>query len=122
MTKNTIPPDLQKWIDAKKRCRLSQTHICMAMELGLNPRKLSGLIPNPKQQWKAPLPEFIEDIYEKRFGRTRPKSVQSFQQMSDARTKKKVEQKKAKVSQLPAPQNQSDTSASNIPDDPSQPH
>ena len=55
--KSDMPPDLQKWADAKKRHRLSQMHVCMAMELGLNPRKMSGYAPNPHEQWKAPLPD-----------------------------------------------------------------
>jgi hypothetical protein len=41
----------------------------MARELGLNPRKL-GKIDNHRQEpWKAPLPQFIEHLYLKRFGR-----------------------------------------------------
>lgn len=47
----------------------------MARELGLNPRRL-GKIANHKQEpWKAPLPQFIEHLYLKRFGRERPRSV-----------------------------------------------
>jgi hypothetical protein len=43
-----------------------------ARELGLNPRKL-GKIDNHRQEpWKAPLPQFIEHLYLKRFGRERP--------------------------------------------------
>lgn len=85
MKKDTIPPDLQKWIEAKKRYRLSQMHICMAMELGLNPRKFGQLVPGPQEQWKAPLPEFIEGIYEKRFGRPRPAVVRSFVEIAESR-------------------------------------
>lgn len=45
-----------------KRHRLSDTHVQMARELGLNPDKL-GKIDNHRQEpWKAPLPEFIEEI------------------------------------------------------------
>jgi hypothetical protein len=52
-----------KWQAAQKRYKLSDRHIRMARELGLNPDKL-GKISNHKQEtWKAPLPQFIEEIY-----------------------------------------------------------
>ena len=55
------------WIDAKKKYRLSDITVQMAMELGLNPSKL-GKIANHKQEpWKEPLPNFIRTLYEKRF-------------------------------------------------------
>lgn len=48
---------------AQKRHRLSDKQVQMARELGLNPDKL-GKIDNHKQEaWKAPLPQFIESIY-----------------------------------------------------------
>ncbi len=44
----------------------------MARELGLNPGKL-GKISNHRQvPWMVPLPQFIEHLYLKRFGRERP--------------------------------------------------
>lgn len=47
---------IEKWIIAQKRHRLSDAHIQMAWKLGLNPDKL-GKIDNHKQElWKAPLP------------------------------------------------------------------
>ncbi len=71
--KKRIPQDLQKWIDARKRHKLSHAHIQMARELGMNPRKF-GKIDNHKQEgWKAPLPVFIENIYFKRFNKERPR-------------------------------------------------
>lgn len=47
----------------------------MARELGLNPTKL-GKVDNHRQEpWKAPLPQFIEHLYRKRFGREAPDDV-----------------------------------------------
>jgi hypothetical protein len=46
----------------------------MARELGLNPNKLGSLANHKQEPWKEPLPEFIEDIYLKRFGRERPEA------------------------------------------------
>ena len=58
---------LEKWLVAQKRHRLSDRQVQMARELGLNPDKL-GKIDNHRQEvWKTPLPQFIEDIYFKRF-------------------------------------------------------
>ena len=63
---------IEKWIAAQRKHRLSDTHVQMARELGLNPDKL-GKIDNHKQEaWKSPLPEFIEEIYFKRFRKKRP--------------------------------------------------
>ena len=70
-----IPEKLRVWIEAGKKYHLSPVHIQMARELGLNPKKL-GKIANHKQEpWKAPLPEFIEHIYFKRFGKRQPDTV-----------------------------------------------
>lgn len=55
------------WKETYKRCRLSARHIQMAKELGLNPRSLIKNIPNPKQRWKLPVRDWIEQMYSKRF-------------------------------------------------------
>ena len=47
----------------------------MARELGLNPKKFDKLGQHRHQPWEAPLPQFIEHIYAKRFGRERPEVV-----------------------------------------------
>jgi len=38
----------------------------MARELGLNPRTLIKNIPSPTQQWKLPVKQWIQELYEKR--------------------------------------------------------
>jgi len=65
----------KKWIDAKKKFRLSDTQIQMARELGMNPKKFGSLANHKQEPWKAPLPEFIEDIYFKRFKKDKPDAV-----------------------------------------------
>ena len=65
----------KKWIDAKKKFRLSDTHIQMARELGMNPKKFGSLANHKQEPWKAPLPDFIEDIYFKRFKKEKPDVV-----------------------------------------------
>ena len=58
------------WAEAKKRCRLNMEDIRMAKELGLNPKSLIKNIPAQNEQWKAPVKQWIRDMYEKRFGKT----------------------------------------------------
>lgn len=42
----------------------------MAKELGVSPRNLIKNIPSSKQQWKAPVEDWVREIYEKRHGAT----------------------------------------------------
>ena len=60
-----------RWLEAKRRCRLSDEDVRMAKELGLNPRSLIKNVPAKSQPWKAPVGEWIRDMHAKRFGRTR---------------------------------------------------
>jgi Sec-independent protein translocase protein TatA len=87
---------LEKWQAAQKRHRLSDKQARMGMELGLNPDKL-GKIDNHKQEtWKTPLPQFIEEIYFKRFKKTAPDVVKSIREQIADEKIKKDRQKKAK--------------------------
>ena len=94
--KKRVPDKYQIWIDVRKRYHLSDIHIQMARELGINPKKF-GKIANEKQEpWKAPLPAFIERIYFKRFDRERPVDVKSIEEGLRAKEKKKEERRKRK--------------------------
>ena len=87
---------LEKWVVAQKKHRLSDKHVQMARELGLNPDKL-GKIDNHRQEtWKAPLSQFIEEVYFKRFKREAPETVNPLKEIIAEQEKKKKEQKKAK--------------------------
>lgn len=95
---------------AQKRHRLSDRHVQMARELGLNPDKL-GKIDNHRQEpWKAPLPQFIENIYFKRFKRDQPETVRPLKQiLKEMEFKKKLQKEKRRnrgnsVSSLPIQQ------------------
>ncbi|MFK5948672.1 MAG: hypothetical protein QM500_07885 [Methylococcales bacterium] len=90
--KDFIPNKLKPWIEARKKYRLSHTQIQMARELGLNPKKF-GSLGNTKQQWKLPLPEFIEEIYFKHFKKRAPERVRSIEQMVKDKATKKAERK-----------------------------
>lgn len=84
---------LDKWVVAQKKHRLSDKHVQMARELGLNPDKL-GKIDNHKQEpWKAPLPQFLEEIYFKRFKKETPDEIKPLAQIIKER---KIKDEKAK--------------------------
>jgi hypothetical protein len=68
-------PRLDAWAEAQKRFHLSDLHIQMARELGLNPKKFGGLATHRQEPWKLPLPECIAECYLKRFHRERPAKV-----------------------------------------------
>lgn len=59
----------EAWAEAKKRCRLNETDIQMAKEMGIPPKSLNKNIPTSKQQWKAPVKVWVRELYEKKFGR-----------------------------------------------------
>jgi len=63
----------QIWLKVKKRYRLSNEIIRMAKELGLNPKKIGGMANHKQEPWKQPLPNFIRELYQKRFNRSKKK-------------------------------------------------
>jgi hypothetical protein len=102
MAKKKSDPKLEAWTAARKRHCLSHAHVQMARELGLNPAKL-GKIDNHRQEpWKAPLPEFIESLYEKRFGRRCPEKVLTPEDLDRGRARKEQARREAKAQRRPA--------------------
>lgn len=69
----------KKWIEAKKKYHLSDVHIQMARELGMNPQKFASLANYKQEKWKSPLPDFIEELYLKRFKKEKPDVVKKLQ-------------------------------------------
>ena len=96
MAKKKTPEKYRIWIDARKRFHLSNAQIQMARELGMNPKKFGKLANHKQEPWKAPLPDFIESIYFKRFGKRQPDQVTSIEQLVKAQGKKKAEHRAAK--------------------------
>lgn len=86
----------QPWIDAQKRFQLSHVHIQMARELGMNPKKLGNKANQNQEPWKAPLHLFIEELYFRRFGKTRPDEVRTIRQIVQDRKRKKTDHKAKK--------------------------
>jgi hypothetical protein len=83
---------LEKWKIAQKRYRLSDKHVQMARELGLNPDKLGKIDNNKQEKWKAPLSQFIEEIYYKRFNKTEPDVIKSINEIISIKKEKKVKE------------------------------
>lgn len=96
MGKKKLSQHLQDWVEARRRLHLSHAHVQMARELGMNPKKLGRLDNHDQEPWKAPLPQFIEHLYEKRFGRERPEVVMSVEQRARARDARKAARKEAR--------------------------
>ena len=68
----------------------------MARELGMNSAKLGKLDNHRQEPWKLPLPQFIEKIYLKRFGRRAPDIVMSIEERVRLNHEKKEARRAAK--------------------------
>jgi hypothetical protein len=97
MAKKRLPPKLQDWVEARRRHRLSHAHVQMARELGMNPRKLGKLDNHDQEPWKAPLPQFIEHLYLRSFGRERPENVSTIEERAAAWDAKRAARRQAKL-------------------------
>jgi hypothetical protein len=93
---SVAPQNLQDWVEARGRHHLSHAHVQTARELGMNPKKLGKLDNHDQEPWKAPLPQFIEHLYFKRFGRERPEVVVSIEERARAQHAKKAARKEAR--------------------------
>jgi len=65
----------EDWMTAKRKYRLTDVQIQMARELGMNPRKFGSLANNKQEKWKAPLADFIEELYFNRFRKDKPDTI-----------------------------------------------
>jgi hypothetical protein len=96
-SKQQIPKELQRWIDARKRFHLSDSHVQKARELGMNARKLGALANHEQEPWKAPLPAFIEHLYQKRFGKAQPDRVISIEDRAQEIATKKAAKRERRL-------------------------
>ncbi len=90
-----LPQQYQVWIEARRRFRLSAAQVQMARELGMNPLKFYKLANHDQEPWKLPLPQFIESLYFKRFGRDRPAVVLTVEEHARRQERKKAAGKAA---------------------------
>ena len=108
--KINIPEKYRIWIEVRRRYHLSDAQIQMARELGLNPNKFGKIANEKQEQWKIPLPQFIEEIYFKRFHKSQPDIVQSLEEIIQAQQEKNTE-KKARKAEMKDKSTSSDTDA-----------
>jgi hypothetical protein len=85
--------NLSLWIEARKRFHLSHAQIQMARELGMNPKKFGKFANHRQEPWKQPLPQFIERIYSKHFGKACPDRVLPLEDWTKQEGAKKQEKK-----------------------------
>lgn len=83
-----VPADLEVWIEARRRFRLTHAQVQMARELSLNPKTFGKLANHDQEPWKLPLPAFIEECYWKRFKKDRPDRVLSIEDVAAVRRAK----------------------------------
>ena len=93
----TMAKNIDKWIVAQKKHHLSDKHVQMAREMGLNPDKLGKVDNHNQEPWKAPLKEFIEDIYFKQFKKSEPENIRSLKQILEDEKIKKLKRKQNKT-------------------------
>lgn len=87
---------IQDWMVAQKRHHLSDMQVQMARELGFKPDSLRKIDNHKQEPWKTPLPQHIENLYEKRFKREKPEIVKSLKQQLIEDESKRKAKKKAK--------------------------
>ena len=98
MAKGTfIPKNLRPWIEARKKYKLTHAQVQMARELGLNPKKFGSLANHKQQRWKEPLPDYIEQIYEKHFHKAQPEDIRSIEEKLKEKEKNKEQKKIMKI-------------------------
>ena len=56
------------WAEAKRRCRLNENDIMMAKKMGLTPQTLIKNIPSKTERWKAPVKQWIHELYADKYG------------------------------------------------------
>ncbi|MFK8111064.1 MAG: hypothetical protein AB8B91_02620 [Rubripirellula sp.] len=93
--KKRIPHKFHRWIEARKKAKLSNAHIQMARELGMNPKRLVIQAAQSAQPWRLPLPAYIEACYEEKYGKKRPDEVKSIEAMAEEHVARREARKAA---------------------------
>ena len=101
-----------EWAEAKKVCRLSVEDVLKAKALGMGPRALMKNRPSPSERWKAPVNEWIRQMYFKRFGTDKIATVPS---SPKATTKDIPDTSQDKVADLPTEPKQADSDSMDPP-------
>ena len=79
---------LRLWVKVKRQCALTDAHVQMARELGMNPKRLL----QAEQPEPEPLARRIENLYLKRFKKPLPDAVVPLRQLlHDTRARERAE-------------------------------
>jgi hypothetical protein len=62
----------------------------------LNPKKFGKLVNHRQEPWKLPLPQYIEHLYSKRFGKEMPENVASIEERLKQKAANKLARREAK--------------------------
>jgi hypothetical protein len=83
---------LQLWVRVKRQCALTDAHVQMARELGMNPKRLTESQSATQGLTQPSLSQRIENLYLKRFKRPLPDAVAPLRQLlHDARARERAE-------------------------------
>ena len=96
-----IPDKLKPWIEARQRYHLSHAQVQMARELGMNPKKFGGIANHRQEPWKLPLPQFIEECFQRRFGRKQPLDIRSIEEKEAEKRARKNASKAERAASAP---------------------
>jgi hypothetical protein len=91
--KGFISNKLKPWVEARKKYHLSDAQIQMARELGMNPKIFGSLANHKQEKWKLPLPQYIENLYQQRFGKELPNDVRPLEVRDAEKRKSKADRK-----------------------------
>ena len=95
---------------AQKRHHLTDMQVQMARELGFKPDSLRKIDNHKQEPWKTPLPQHIENLYEKRFRREQPEVVKSLKQQLQKDAAERAAKKIMKDAQRKAAQESNEQS------------
>lgn len=104
-------------MEAQKRHHLTDTQVQMARELGFKPDSLRKIDNHKQEPWKTPLPQHIENLYEKRFKREKPEIVKSLKQQLKDDEIRRAAKKRAKDARRAAKAAEESGGCSYVPDD-----
>ena len=65
----------------------------------MNPKKFGGKANHRQEPWKVPLPQYIEELYFRRFKKEKPDNVRSIEQIVADKKRKRPERNKRRQQQ-----------------------
>jgi len=65
----------------------------------MDPKKLGGMANHRQEPWKVPLPDYIEKLYKKRFGKSQPDDIRPLEVRDAEKRKRKSEKKQTQPKQ-----------------------